>query len=174
MSQHRQDDGVDELKTYFSTVVDWAASRFPGKTRKEMRGLPWGAFYETYGQDSYDGDKTKKRVEELFLEPTIKLKRNICQFILGGEEEPRLLDLRLFDDATKLKAYNEQTVEAEGNGVSNCPVCALSNKESERVKIYDLKQMEADHVTPWSRGGASTPDKCTMLCVRHNRAKGNK
>lgn len=174
MAAHRQDDDIDELKTYFTTVVDWVAARFPGAPRSQMKGLPWGKFYEKWGQDSYDGDATEKRVKELFGDPTIKSKRNIYEFILGEEQETQLLDVRLFDDATKLATFNEQTEDAKQKGVSNCPDCALSNKESERVKIHDLKQMEADHVTPWSKGGASTPDNCTMLCVRHNRAKGNK
>lgn len=34
--------------------------------------------------------------------------------------------------------------------------------------------MDADHVTAWSRGGATTEDNCQMLCKTHNRAKGNK
>ena len=174
MAAHRQDDDIDELKTYFTTVIDWAAARFPGTPRPQMKGLPWGTFYETWGQDSYDGDATAKRVKELFNDPTIKSKKNIYEFILGGEQETQLLDVRLFDDTTKLATFNEQTEKARQKGVSNCPDCALSNKESERVKIYDFKQMEADHVTPWSKGGGTTPDNCTMLCIRHNRAKGNK
>lgn len=174
MSQHRQNDYIDDLKTYFTTVIDWVSSRFPGAPRGEMRGLPWGAFYKKWGHDSYDGKKTEKRVEELFNDPAIHTKKNIYMFILGGEQETQLLDLRLFDGKTKQQVYNEQTAEAEKNGTSNCPDCALSNKDEERTKIYTLKQMEADHVTPWSKGGSTTPDNCTMLCVRHNRAKGNK
>lgn len=174
MAAHRQDDDIDELKTYFTTVIDWVTARFPGTPRSQMRGLPWGKFYKTWGQDSYDGDATEKRVKELFGDPTIKAKKNIYQFILGGEQETQLLDVRLFDEATKLATFNEQTEEAEEKGVSNCPDCAVSNKEAERVKIYTLKQMEADHVTPWSKGGGTTPDNCKMLCVRHNRAKGNR
>ena len=174
MAQHRQDDDISELQTYFTTVIDWVASRFPGAPRKQMQGLPWGEYYETWGQDSYDGDETAKRVDELFRDPFVKGKKNIYEFILGGEQEPQLLDLRLFDDATKLKTFNEQTVEAEREGVSNCPDCALSNKDALRTKIYTISEMEADHVTPWSKGGSTTPDNCTMLCVRHNRAKGNK
>ena len=174
MAAHRQDDDIDELKTYFTTVIDWVTARFPGTPRSQMRGLPWGKFYKTWGQDSYDGDATEKRVKELFGDPTIKAKKNIYQFILGGEQETQLLDVRLFDEATKLATFNEQTEEAEEKGVSNCPDCAVSNKEAERVKIYTLKQMEADHVTPWSKGGGTTPDNCKMLCVRHNRTKGNR
>lgn len=34
--------------------------------------------------------------------------------------------------------------------------------------------MEADHVTPWSKGGSTAPENCEMLCKTHNRAKGNR
>lgn len=32
----------------------------------------------------------------------------------------------------------------------------------------------ADHVTAWSKGGATDISNCEMLCSTHNRAKGNK
>lgn len=34
--------------------------------------------------------------------------------------------------------------------------------------------MDAHHVTAWSKGGGSTADNCQMLCITHNRAKGNR
>ena len=34
--------------------------------------------------------------------------------------------------------------------------------------------MDADHVTAWSKGGATVTKNCEMLCKSHNRAKGNK
>jgi 5-methylcytosine-specific restriction endonuclease McrA len=34
--------------------------------------------------------------------------------------------------------------------------------------------MDADHVTAWSNGGATSISNCQMLCKTHNRAKGNK
>ena len=34
--------------------------------------------------------------------------------------------------------------------------------------------MDADHVAAWSKGGDSDLKNCQMLCVPHNRAKGNK
>lgn len=58
-------------------------------------------------------------------------------------------------------------------GVSNCPLCAVSGN-SNRTRIYRMSEMDADHVTAWSRGGATTIDNCQMLCKTHNRAKGNK
>ena len=40
--------------------------------------------------------------------------------------------------------------------------------------IWKLAEMDADHVTAWSKGGAIDRANCEMLCKSHNRAKGNK
>ena len=32
--------------------------------------------------------------------------------------------------------------------------------------------MEADHTTPWSKGGKTDAANCQMLCLEHNRRKG--
>jgi 5-methylcytosine-specific restriction endonuclease McrA len=34
--------------------------------------------------------------------------------------------------------------------------------------------MEADHITPWSKGGKTVSDNCQMLCLSCNRIKSNK
>ena len=34
--------------------------------------------------------------------------------------------------------------------------------------------MDADHVKAWSKGGSTDVSNCEMLCITHNRAKGNK
>ena len=34
--------------------------------------------------------------------------------------------------------------------------------------------MDADHVTAWSKGGVTELSNCEMLCITHNRAKGNR
>jgi len=31
----------------------------------------------------------------------------------------------------------------------------------------------ADHIVPWSRGGATTPSNAQALCARHNLSKGS-
>jgi len=33
--------------------------------------------------------------------------------------------------------------------------------------------MEADHITPWSKGGKTIAENCQMLCVDCNRRKSN-
>ncbi|WP_282072368.1 HNH endonuclease [Janibacter hoylei] len=99
--------------------------------------------------------------------------RGIYEYLLDGKQNPQLLNVRLFDASTKRQAYKAQTTAAKAAGKSNCPLCAHgSNANKER--LYELKEMEADHVTAWSKGGQSTLANCEMLCVPHNRSKGNR
>ena len=53
MSRHRNDNNINELKTYFNTVIDWVSSVFL-EVKREMRGLEWGRLYKTYHQKSYN------------------------------------------------------------------------------------------------------------------------
>jgi 5-methylcytosine-specific restriction endonuclease McrA len=62
---------------------------------------------------------------------------------------------------------------AEKKGISNCPLCTLGN-DVNKAKIWKLPEIDADHVTAWSKGGATDIKNCQMLCKTHNRAKGNK
>lgn len=110
---------------------------------------------------------------EFLEDPSVNARKGIYEYLLGGKEDPRLLDVRLFDAKTKTAAYKRQTAEAKKKGVSNCPMCA-SGKNANRAKMYAQKEMHADHVTAWSRGGLSTLDNCEVLCRPHNLAKGNK
>jgi 5-methylcytosine-specific restriction endonuclease McrA len=81
--------------------------------------------------------------------------------------------VRVFDEATKKAVYSKQKAEAEKNGTSNCPLCAIGSNAN-KTKIWALSEMDADHVSAWSKGGATDISNCEMLCKTHNRAKGNK
>ena len=172
MSKHRYDDNIDELKTYFNSVIDWVATVFRD-VYPEMRGLEWGRLYEQYHRTPYDPDEVAEQVRRLYDDPYVRNKRGIFEYVLGGCQNPRLLEVRVFDEAVKRAVYARQTAEAQAAGVSNCPLCAVGH-DANRSRIYEYKEMEADHVTAWSKGGASTPENCQMLCKTHNRAKGNK
>lgn len=82
-------------------------------------------------------------------------------------------EVRIFEESTKKAVYNRQTEQARANGTSNCPLCAIGTGNN-RTRIYKLSEMDADHVTAWSKGGATSINNCQMLCKTHNRAKGNK
>ncbi|QFQ13133.1 DUF262 domain-containing protein [Pseudoprevotella muciniphila] len=172
MSQHRHDTNIDELKTYFTAVIDWIGSVFTD-IESEMRGLEWGRLYEEYHTQPYNPTEVAQQVRELYGDPFVKNRKGIFEYVLGGRKDKRLLDIRVFDEATKRKVYRLQTEEAQLKGESNCPLCALGH-EANRTKIWKMSDMDADHVAAWSKGGATTADNCQMLCKTHNRAKGNR
>jgi hypothetical protein len=172
MSKHRYDDNIDELKTYFNSVIDWVATVFR-EVYPEMQGVEWGRLYERYHCTPYDPDEVAEQVQRLYDDPYVRNKRGIFEYVQGGCQDPQLLEVRVFDEAVKRAVYARQTAEAQAAGVSNCPLCAVGH-DAKRSQIYEYKEMEADHVTAWSKGGASTPENCQMLCKMHNRAKGNK
>lgn len=172
MSQHRNDTNINELRTYFNTVIDWVSGVFKD-VESEMRGLEWGRLYEQHHTTAYDSAKVSADVQRLYADPYVKNKKGVFEYILGGLQDTKLLDVRVFDDATKRSVYAVQTQSAEAKGESNCPLCAAGNNVN-KTRIYRINEMDADHVAAWSRGGASTADNCEMLCVNHNRAKGNR
>lgn len=172
MSLHRKDNNINELKTYFNTVIDWVSTTFIDVI-PEMRGLEWGRLYETYHKNSYNPSNVSEILNKLYYDEQVKNKKGICEYILGGCVDTKLLEIRVFDDMTKKIVYNKQTIEAKEKGVSNCPLCAVGNN-SNKTRIWELKEMDADHVTAWSKGGATDINNCEMLCSTHNKSKGNK
>jgi len=172
MSRHRYDKNITELKTYFNGVIDWVSSVF-NDVKDEMCGLEWGRLYEQYHTVPYDPDKVSQEVQKLYADPYIKNRKGIFEFIIGGEVDTTLLNIRVFDDAIKQAVYAQQTASAEAKGQSNCPLCAVGHEVNQN-KIWRLSEMDADHVAAWSKGGATDINNCQMLCVTHNRAKGNR
>jgi len=172
MSKHRSDKNINELKTYFNTVLDWVSGVFRD-VEKEMCGIEWGRLYEEYHKKSYNPSEVSVSLQKLYEDTYVKNKRGIFEYILGGKTDPRLLDVRVFDDATKQFTYKQQTTEAKNNGKSNCPYCAVAH-DATKNKIWSFEDMDADHVTAWSKGGLTDVKNCQMLCKTHNRSKGNR
>jgi hypothetical protein len=175
MSAHRYDDNITEVKRYFNTVIDWVSSTFT-ELEPEMRGLEWGRLYEEHHNTPYNIAMLSKEVKELYGDGYVKNRKGIWEFVLKGGDETKdgnLLDVRVFDEPTKKSRYAFQTSESEKTGKSNCPTCAEGH-EANSSKIWKYAEMEADHVTAWSKGGSTSPQNCQMLCRTHNRAKGNR
>jgi len=172
MSRHRKDKNITELKAYFNSVIDWVSSVFVD-VESEMRGLEWGRLYEAYHKTAYNPTKVSKEVQKLYGDPYVKNRKGIFEYILGGSVDTKLLDVRVFDDATKKSVYSTQTTKAQASGKSNCPLCAIGH-DANKTKIWKLNEMDADHVAAWSKGGETNIKNCQMLCKTHNRAKGNR
>lgn len=172
MSEHRNSEDISELKNYFTSVIDWISSVFR-TVEKEMCGLKWGELYEKYHTNPYNPDEVDEKVKELYADGAVKNRNGIFEYVLGGCTETKLLNIRIFEDRDKRIVYEKQTKEAEEKGISNCPFCAISDTPN-KIKIWKLAEMDADHVSAWSKGGATSIENCQMLCRPHNIAKGNK
>jgi 5-methylcytosine-specific restriction endonuclease McrA len=172
MSRHRYDKNIKEVKTYFNSVIDWASTVFID-VEKEMRGLEWGRLYELYHKKPYNPSKVSKAVEKYYSDSSINNLKGIFEYILGGEKDTKLLEIRIFDDVTKRSTYARQTTAAKKSGKSNCPLCAVGHDANSK-KVWKEDEMDADHVAAWSKGGATSKANCQMLCRMHNQAKGNR
>lgn len=173
LAHHRQDVAIVGLKTYFTTVIDWVGSVFTRPPDKEMRGLEWGRLYDLHHSNAYKASAVNDDVETLRGDPAVQNNKGIYEYLLGGKAEPQLLTIRLFDEKLKPLAYKKQTDKAVAEGTSNCPTCSTGNNAN-KTRIYKLNEMDADHVTAWSKGGATDLANLEMLCKPHNQAKGNK
>lgn len=172
MAKHRNDTNIDELRNNFETVISWVDITFLD-TFKEMRSVNWGKLYREYHTRAYSSTEVQIHVKKLMYDDQVTNKRGIFEYVLGGEQDKSLLNVRVFDERTKRKVYKKQTEDAKAKGVSNCPLCAQSDGPN-KDRIYKLNEMDADHVTAWSKGGSTSEDNCQMLCKTHNRVKGNR
>lgn len=172
MSKHRNDKNISELKKHFDTVIDWVSTTFT-EVESEMKGLEWNRLYETYHKKTYDPIAVSASVQKLYADGFVKNRKGIFEYVLGGETETKLLEVRVFEESTKRSVYEVQTADAKKSGISNCHHCAIGH-DANKNKIWALADMDADHVAAWSKGGETDIKNCQMLCKTHNRAKGNR
>ena len=150
----------------------WRDSKFDD-VYDEMQGLNWGELYERFHHLPLNHSELSAKVHELMRDDFVTNRRGIFEYVLGGCQDTRLLNVRLFDKPTMRKVYQKQTEKAKAEGISNCPYCAEGH-EANRHRIWKPEEMDADHVTAWSKGGSTSIENCQMLCKTHNRMKGNR
>lgn len=172
LRDHQHDADAKELWVYFQGVIAWVEATFIQK-RSHMKKVKWGPLHRAYADNEYDPAQLEVRVAALMSDIDVKNKRGIYPYLLGGEEDVKLLDVRIFEERTKLAAYGQQTKKARLEETSNCPMCAVGH-HANATRIYELAEMDADHVAAWTKGGNSDLSNCEMLCVPHNRSKGNR
>ena len=152
MARHQGDPTAQALWSYFRSVIDWVQAVFP-KKRREMKGLPWGLFYNEHGKRTdLEPKALEERISELMADEDVTRKSGVYEFLLTGNE--RALSIRAFDKRDARAAYERQ------KGV--CPLCG---------DHFEFDEMQADHITPWSKGGKTIPDNCQMLCRDCNLKK---
>lgn len=165
MALHQMDKNANKLWLYYCDVMTWATSRFNSVDNKKLlENQDWGYLYNRYKDADYDELELKEKINSLLLDDDVTSKNGIIPYILSGGalEEERKLHLRTFPDSVKYAIWQKQGCK--------CPQC-----EREGIhKTYELSEMEADHITPWSQGGKTVASNCQMLCKLHNRSKSAK
>ena len=62
-----------------------------------------------YHATAYNPGKVSSEVRKLYGDSYIKARKGIFEYILGGSTDTKLLEVRIFDEATKKAVYGKQT-----------------------------------------------------------------
>ena len=152
MSAHQHDPNANELWSYFQAVIAWVELTFT-TYRREMKGVAWGGLYNQFKDKLYDTAKLEDEIKALMIDDDVTKKKGIYPYVLTRDE--KYLSIRQFSEAQRREAYERQA------GI--CPKCG---------KHFEIGEMEADHITPWSKRGKTNGVNCQMLCLEDNRLKG--
>ncbi|MBM4104637.1 MAG: DUF262 domain-containing protein [Planctomycetes bacterium] len=154
MAKHQHDKNADELWQYFQDVIAWVRKTFTNY-RREMKDVAWGFLFNEYKDRKSDSKKLEKEIAKLMEDEDVTNKKGIYSYILSRDE--KYLNIRSFTPKQKREAYERQ------KGV--CVKCK---------KRFEIDEMQADHITPWHKGGKTSADNCQMLCNDDNRRKSGK
>ena len=172
MANHQGDSTATEIKNYYVSVMEWVGSKFKSY-RKDMKGLPWGLWYNQYQRGECNGqiislnsDEIENEIKKLIDDDEVDAVKGIYEYIIDGAEKH--LSLRTFDDKIKRKVYENQNHQ--------CPYCEIKkggHTYPTDKHEYDYNEMEGDHIVPWSKGGKTEESNCQMLCKWHNSHKSD-
>jgi hypothetical protein len=154
MSKHQHDPNANELWMHFNNVINWVQLTFK-KYRNEMKSVDWGTLYDEFHTTMFDTIALEAEISKLMKDSDVENKKGIYSYVLDRKEKH--LNIRGFDENTRREIYEKQ------EGI--CPHCH---------KHFDIEFMEADHITPWSKGGRTIAENCQMLCQECNRRKSAK
>ena len=154
MAKHQHKPNAKKLWDYFQDVIAWTRKIFPNY-RKEMKEVQWGTLYNEFQNKKLSAKKLEAEISELMQDEDVTKKSGIYAYVLTRQE--KFLSLRAFTDPMKREAYERQ------KGV--CIRC---------TKQFDMKDVEADHITPWHKGGKTIAKNCQILCKDCNRKKSGK
>lgn len=154
MATHQLDTNANPLWLYFQAVISWVNATFP-KYRNEMKSIAWGTLYNFHKDDNLDPATLEAETALLMSDDEVTKKKGIYAYLLTRNEKH--LSIRTFTDSNKRTLYERQ------KGI--CTAC----KEH-----FEIGQMEADHITPWSQGGKTELVNGQMLCRECNRRKSDR
>ena len=153
MAKHQNDKDADPLWQYFDQVMSWVKRLFPNY-EKAMKGINWGYLYNEYKDKEYNSNTLKQSLFKLRQDEEVTSLRGIYLYLITNQEKH--LSLRLFNNKQKTIAFQKQA--------GKCVKCK---------QTFDIENLQADHVTPWSQGGKTVQENCQLLCQPCNARKSN-
>lgn len=165
MAKQQHKPNALDLWLYFQKVIAWVKATFP-KYRKDMKKVAWGELYKKFKDAELDPAKVEAEVAKLMADDDVSSKKGIYTYVLTRDE--RHLSIRQFTNNDKRAAYERQ----KGRCANKTHCLTPGNSDGE--KVFDISEMEADHINPWSKGGKTEAANCQMLCLPCNRQKGGK
>ncbi len=153
MREHQFKVNADAEWQYLDAVISWIKRLFP-RYRVQMKGVEWGYLYNKYKDTFFSSTELEEAVSKLMKDDDVESKSGIYPYLITRQE--KYLNIRTFKDGVKAAVYERQ------KGI--CPHCH---------KHFELSEMEADHIVPWSKGGHTALENCQMLCRECNRRKSD-
>ena len=152
MRMNRNLSDATALWRYFEDVMEWVKKTFP-TYRKSMKKVNWGILYNRYSEKTPEDADAKVNA---ILDSSDEIKNPAKAYEAVLADDMRILQPRAFEDRDKKWAYKKQN--------HRCAICG---------NAFELDQMDADHIIPWSKGGTTTRDNLQMLCRECNIRKSN-
>ncbi len=117
-----------------------------------MRGLDWGRLYESYHWTSYNAAASTQSQRACAATRRCTTTKGIYEYLLGGETNPSCLTFASSSEAPNASPTSNRR-EGQGKRQSRTARCARLVRCATRPAIYKQNEMDADHVTAWSKGG---------------------
>lgn len=123
--------------------------------------------WRTHSEDDRDvlvfADNRQQSVGDLETRDRM-LRLAFFEFLERERIEFKVLDTkRSFNEAERIRIYRRQ----EGL----CQKCLATGKPQEEARV-SWSQYQADHITPWIKGGKTAEENAQVLCAAHNASKG--
>ena len=144
---------------YFQTVINWAKMLFTNARKGVTDVQDWGILYNEFHNRQYNSNNLEADMKRLLMDDDVTKNAGIIRYLLSDrtKHDEKFLSIRTFSESQKRRAYERQE--------HKCAICG---------KVFDLAEMDGDHIVPWSQGGRTVDENLQMLCKKCNNEKSDK